>query len=140
MTQNPYQTIIKTLKPIFEYYGGKLEIQTYGVGAIVPDNKNTSDLIALTGNMFKPSVKDFDSALHAYYSSVDKLAAAKSVKCGPLLNYVNDFVRQLKEKSQDNHQTYHILIVLTSTEMEDQQETINQLVEASKLPLSVMFI
>ncbi len=51
---NEYLQAIKSVATILQYYNSTKRIATYGFGAKVVADHDTSDCFALTGNIFNP--------------------------------------------------------------------------------------
>jgi len=56
------------------------------------------------------------------------------------LNYVNEFCAGKSSEESQYNQKYNILLILTDGAIMDLQETVNAVVAASGLPLSIIII
>ena len=59
---------------------------------------------------------------------------------GSILNYVNEFCQGKSAEESQYNQKYNILLILTDGAIMDLQATINSVVAASGLPLSIIII
>lgn len=81
-------------------------------------------------------------ALKVYESTTNKMI--KKIKfhgpsaMAPLIRFVTDFTSF--EKNDKTHQHYTILLVFTNGELSDLQSTIDEVVNAAKTPLSIIFV
>ena len=58
----------------------------------------------------------------------------------PILKYVNDFVRAQSGEISEFNQVYNICLILTDGVINDMNETIAEIVQASDQPLSIIII
>ena len=83
-----------------------------------------------------PDIHTLDNVIRTYHDCIenDKLTFSGPTKFGPLINKV------ISRINKEDIFEYHILMILTDGVLEDLQETIDILVDASLLPLSVIII
>lgn len=79
-----------------------------------------------------PEIEKIDSIIREYYNSFNNLKLDRPFFY-PLINKVIDNIKKEKNK-------YHILLILTVDVIDDKKNTIDDLVEASSLSLSVIII
>lgn len=133
---NDYEKAISTCGKIVGSFDYDQIFPVYGFGAIINSSKNkkTSDCFNLNFEE-NPDISGIDNVLKLYRDCIkeEKLQFSCKAKFAPLLKTVIS-------KIQKDIFEYHILMILTTGRIDDFQETIDILVEASTLPLSVIII
>ena len=71
--------------------------------------------------------------LDAYYNALNQVTFFGPTYFAPFLKSMNSIV-------ENNKQTYHVLLILTDGEITDMDATINEIVKASDLPVSIIII
>ena len=133
---NDYEKAISTCGKIVGSFDSDQIFPVYGFGAIInpSENNETSDCFNLN---FKenPNISGIDNVLKLYRDCIQekKLLFSCKANFAPLLKTV------ISKINEDIFE-YHILMILTTGRIDDFQETINILVEASLRPLSVIII
>ena len=125
---NDYERAIKACGNIIAYYDYDQLFPVYGFGAIVNSSKNKEASMCFNLN-FKdnPDIYTIDNIIKEYHDCIekDKLTFSGPTEFSPI---INTFISRIK----NNHLDYHILMILTDGVIDDLQETIDSLVEASK--------
>ena len=133
---NDYERAIKACGNIIAYYDYDQLFPVYGFGAIVNSSKNKEASMCFNLN-FKdnPDIYTIDNIIKEYHDCIekDKLTFSGPTEFSPIINTV---ISRIK----NNHLDYHILMILTDGVIDDLQETIDSLVEASFTPLSIIII
>jgi hypothetical protein len=93
---------------------------------------------ALNGNICDPECDGLDGVLEAYKNSLNNVDLYGPTYFHKMLNMVNDMAEGL-EVSQQN-QNYMILLIITDGIINDMQESIDQIVRGSSLPLSIIIV
>ena len=133
---NDYEKAISTCGKIVGSFDFDQIFPVYGFGAIInpSENNETSDCFNLN---FKenPNISGIDNVLKLYRDCIQekKLLFSCKANFAPLLKTV------ISKINEDIFE-YHILMILTTGRIDDFQETIDILVEASLRPLSVIII
>ena len=133
---NDYARAIQSCGKIVGHYDSDKLFPVYGFGAIVNSSQNKTPSMCFNLNMTKdPNIKDINNVLKAYY---DCIGYKKVTFSGPAL--FTPLIKEVVSKINKNSYEYHILMILTNGVINDLQQTIDALVEASKLPLSVIIV
>jgi hypothetical protein len=134
MPRNPYDRAILSCASIMANYDYDQLFPVYGFGAII---KETKDLAMCFNINFKedPNIKFVDNIIQEYYSCLDKIDFFHPTLFSPLINHIISEI-----KKEDDISEYHVLMILTDGIIDDFQETVDALVEASFLPLSVIIV
>jgi len=123
---------------ILEYYDNDKQIPLYGFGGKYFQEVN--HCFALNGDIFKPEVAGINGVLQTY----QKVLSRGVELWGP--THFSDVIKQTREycqhikKTQASRLKYTILLILTDGEVTDEQDTIEELVAASDLPLSIVIV
>ena len=133
---NDYARAIQSCGKIVGHYDSDKLFPVYGFGAIVNSSQNKTPSMCFNLNMTKdPNIKDINNVLKAYY---DCIGYKKVTFSGPAL--FTPLIKEVVSRINKNSYEYHILMILTNGVINDLQQTIDALVEASKLPLSVIIV
>jgi hypothetical protein len=81
------------------------------------------------------NISTIDSVLQAYRSAIPYLTFSGPTYFAPIIERLVNHV-----KNEDNNNVYNILMILTDGIINDMDRTIDALVEASYLPISVIII
>ena len=137
MGPNDYERAITSCAKIVGKYDDDQLFPVFGFGAIInsPGEKEASMCFNL--NFSKdPNIYTINNIIKTYHDCIEqeKLTFSGPTKFTPLIKEVI-----LRINKNDLYE-YHILMILTDGVIDDMQETVDILVEASLLPLSVIII
>ena len=154
---NQYEMAIKSCGNIIANYDYNKMFATYGFGGKFYGKQEVDHCFPLNGNENNPEIFGIDGVLKTYREALTKTkifgidgvlktyreALTKTKLHGP--TYFHHFIEKinnkvLKQVEEKNFDIYHILMILTDGIIEDTDATINALVEASFLPISVIII
>ena len=82
-----------------------------------------------------PNIHLIENVIKEYHKALGTVILWGPTHFGNILKVTNNIVKQENDKLK-----YNILMILTDGKLEDPEETINELVEGSFLPLSVIII
>ena len=134
---NDYEKAIISCGSIVGYYDYDQLFPVYGFGAIVNSSgKNESSMCFNLNFEENPDIHTIDNVLKKYHECIEKerLTFSGPTEFAPLIKTVISRI-----DSSDLFE-YHILMILTDGVIDDLQSTIDALVEASELPLSVIIV
>ena len=92
----------------------------------------------MNGNPDDPEIYGIDGILEAYRKVLNNTELWGPTHFHYFIDKLNETVKQ--EIARENYNNYNILMILTDGIIEDMDDTINSLVEASYLPISVIII
>lgn len=122
-----------------QYYDHDKQIPTLGFGACIPPFANKpSHCFALNGDIFNPECDGLDGVIDAYKNTLKNVELYGPTHFGSILELTNDLTESMKV-TQTN-QKYNILLIITDGVINDLQESINQIVRGSSLPLSIIIV
>ena len=134
---NDYEKAIISCGNIVAPYDYDQLFQVYGFGAIIKSSISDKASMCFAINLKdNPDIYTIDNVIKTYHDIIkkDKLTFAGPTEFTPIIKKV--ISRMIKK----NILEYHILMILTDGVIDDLQDTIDILVEASSLPLSVIII
>ena len=134
---NDYYRAIETCGNIFGTYDLYKNFLVYGFGAKINSSSNQKPSMCFNLNFLdNPGIQFIEKVLEKYKECIgqNKITFSGPALFTPLINQV---VSRIDKR---NLFEYHILTILTSGSIGDLQQTIDALVEASSLPLSVIII
>jgi hypothetical protein len=131
-TPNSYEKAIRYCGDIVAYYDYDQLFPVYGFGAIVSGQVNHCFNLNLKED---PNINGIDEVLQFYRKNIPYLKFHGPTMFAPLIERVIKNV-----KNENNPNIYNILMILTDGVINDLNETIDVLVEASFLPISVIII
>ena len=133
---NDYERAIKACGDIVAHYDYDQLFPVFGFGAIINNSQDKEASMCFNLNFEdNPDIYTIDNIIKIYHECIekDKLTFAGPTEFAPIINKV---VSKIKK----NKLEYHILMILTDGVIDDLQDTIDALVEASFEPLSVIII
>jgi hypothetical protein len=133
---NSYERAIRACGNIVAHYDYDQLFPVYGFGAIVNSSPIKEASMCFNLNFEEnPEIYTIDNIIKKYHECIekDKLTFAGPTEFTPIINSVI-------AKIKNNQLEYHILMILTDGVIDDLQETIDALVEASFQPLSIIII
>ena len=135
---NQYETAIRACGDIVAYYDYDQKFPVFGFGGKFYGNPNVDHCFPLNCNPDDPEIYGIDGILQTY-----RTVLSNTQLFGP--TYFHYFIDRLnaqvkEEIARENYNNYNVLMILTDGIIEDMDDTINSLVEASFLPISVIII
>jgi hypothetical protein len=134
---NDYEKAITSCGYIVAYYDYDQLFPVYGFGAKIRDSLNDEVSMCFNLNFTNnPDIYTIGNIIKTYHEVIeqDKLDFSGPTHFTPLIKEV------ISRIDKNNIFEYHILMILTDGVIDDLQDTIDILVEASTLPLSVIII
>ena len=131
-TINNYEKGIKTIFGILSHYTENDDCNVYGFGA---DVKNEFKKIFNINNKEDPNIKGIENIIEEYKKTVHSVSFSGPTYFAPIINEVNNQI-----KKNQNEKNYYILLIISDGAIHDVSETIDSIIESSKLPLSIIII
>ena len=126
---NPYQRVIniigKTLHPFTEIGN----VFAYGFGDIITQDMSVFNITRQEGS----PCKDFREVLDRYNEMVREVQLSGPTSFAPIIRRSMKHVRESGNK-------FHILVIIADGQMEDEGPTVSAIIDASKLPLSIVLV
>jgi copine 5/8/9 len=108
------------------------QLEVAGVDGILQTYKQVKHCFALNGNEQQPEVAGIDGILQTYYKSLKKVKMS-----GP--THFSELLAEATMQSMDSLK-YHVLMIITDGIVNDTEATIDAIVNASDLPLSIVIV
>jgi len=134
---NQYAQAISSICPIVLNYDFDGLVPLYGFGGVAPWTGGTSHCFPLANSGASEEVKGVEGILEAYYSCLETVSLSAPTNFETVIQSVNHKCAVIKEAEQDQ---YVVLLILTDGEISDMPETIEEIVNASELPLSIIIV
>ena len=126
---NPYQRVIsiigKTLHPFTE--AGK--VFAYGFGDVITQDNAVFNIMAKEGT----PCRDFKDVLERYNEMVKDVVLSGPTSFAPI-------IRRSMRHVVESGNKFHILVIIADGQMEDEGPTVSAIIDASKLPLSIVLV
>lgn len=133
---NAYQQAIFEVGEVIQFYDYDKRFPAWGFGGRTMSGV-VSHCFSLNGNDREPEVVEVNGIMAAYTSALHNFALAGPTLFGPVIN----MAAQIASQAVAHHQRkYFVLLILTDGVVTDLQETIDSLVKASDLPLSILIV
>ncbi|KAM5578294.1 protein BONZAI 3-like [Rosa sericea] len=133
---NSYQQAIKQVGEVIQFYDTDKRFPAWGFGARIYGGA-VSHCFNMDGTPTDFEVQGVEGIMSAYSSALRKVSL-----CGPTLfgNVVNRAAEMASQSLSEHNNKYFVLLIITDGILSDLQETIDALVRASDLPLSIMIV
>eukprot|EP00003_Mantamonas_plastica_P007378 TRINITY_DN1618_c3_g1_i1.p1 TRINITY_DN1618_c3_g1~~TRINITY_DN1618_c3_g1_i1.p1 ORF type:complete len:675 (+),score=235.02 TRINITY_DN1618_c3_g1_i1:227-2026(+) len=139
---NKYVTAIESVGRILAEYDDDNRYSVYGFGVASRGEENedrkSKHLVPLNGNSEDPYVDGVDGVVDLYRRTLQQFDIGEEAMFAPLIRKAADMARQV-DNSQDD-QTYYILLIISNGRINDYRETVDAIVDASSLPLSIVIV
>ena len=134
-TKNDYEVAIESCGNVLKYYDADQLFPVYGFGAILPGEEEVSHCFPINFNNEDPNIYLIENILKVYHDCLNKITLHGPTKFSPIIKTVIDDIN-----NRNNIFEYQILMILTDGIIVDLDETIDQIVIGSFLPLSIIII
>ncbi|KAF2074544.1 hypothetical protein CYY_004171 [Polysphondylium violaceum] len=133
---NEYAQAIVSVGSVLTPYDTDGLIGVYGFGASLPNSYATDHCFPMTLTQ-NPEVLGVPGVLDTYYNNITKVSFSGPTYFAPLI----DKAAKIAAKGQSQEQQkYTILMIITDGEITDMDNTIEAIVKASVLPLSIVIV
>ena len=129
---NQYERAIYSCGNIMAYYDYDQLFPCYGFGAKI--NNQPCPLFNLNFQQ-DPNIHLIENIIQEYHKALNIVRLWGPTNFGPIIKTTIDMIRAENDKLK-----YNVLMILTDGMIDDIDETINQIVQGSSLPLSIIII
>lgn len=139
VTNNDIYCDLKNTLEILNYFSNDYVVPVYSFGARLPPFFRTvSNCFSLKRDFFNPFMSNTEEIIDSMNQQIDEqlLRPYKPSMASEIIKLANEAARYLQ--MQKNFKQYYLLVIFTKCEFSDTNLVIEQLVEASELPLSVI--
>lgn len=135
---NEYELAIRAVGDILALYDTDQVFQAYGFGGkLPPDYSTASHCFALNG-MDNPDCVGIDGVLEAYRSALDYVRLSGPTVFSEIIDRVARGVAD--QRVTQASQRYSILLLITDGTINDIEATMEQVIRASRLPISIVIL
>ena len=131
---NEYESVIRMLGGIVSDYDSDKRFPVFGFGGYPAWLNRISHDFALNRNDEDPYIHSYEEIIRTYKSTLSSIALRGPTLFGPILRKQINMINTCREN------VYHILLIITDGELDDLDETIDLIIEGSRLPLSILII
>ena len=141
---NDYEKAIRSCGDILAYYDDDQLFPVFGFGFKFSNQagnnlgKYNNDIYPINCNTSDPNINLIDNVLKEYRQFITQVTLWGPTNFAPMINDLNREVKNNLQNGLVMH--YNILLILTDGQINDMQDTIDALVEASFLPISVIIV
>ncbi|XP_061348498.1 protein BONZAI 3-like [Gastrolobium bilobum] len=134
---NSYQKAIMEVGEVIQFYDSDKRFPAWGFGGKIYGG-TVSHCFNLNGSPGGSEVVGVEGIMNAYASALRNVSLSGPTLFGPVINMAAEMATN--SLSSHNSSKYYVLLIITDGVVTDLQETINALVKASDLPLSVLIV
>ena len=132
---NEYETAIRFCGDIVANYDNDKKFPVYGFGATLHNSSFNKMAFPINFNKKDPEIYTIDNVIKVYHECLKKIDLGYPTEYHHIFKHYIDSVIE-----ENNPNKYNILLFLTDGSYDDRQDTINEIVRASKLPISIIII
>lgn len=133
---NQYEIALRAVLSICQHYNSSKTFEAYGFGAKLPGHHLVSAVFPLDLHSQNASVVGINGVMHAYRHALQNVSLYGPTNFSPI-------IEQVAKKAQrmiNSTARYQILLIITDGIISDMYATINTVISASGLPLSIIII
>uniref|UniRef100_A0A915LL71 C2 domain-containing protein n=1 Tax=Meloidogyne javanica TaxID=6303 RepID=A0A915LL71_MELJA len=134
---NAYTHVLEGVSTTFSRIDKLRRIALLGFGAKLPPSFQFSNLFALNGNLDSPWLRSTSDILNCYKNFSLSLLPFAPTQYSQVIHYV---IKLAKVAQKAQASIHFSLIILTNGQLRDPSDTIDTIVEASFLPISIFFV
>ncbi|XP_029799024.1 copine-5 [Suricata suricatta] len=132
---NAYALALTAVGEIIQHYDSDKMFPALGFGAKLPPDGRVSHEFPLNGNQENPSCCGIDGILEAYHHSLRTVQLYGPTNFAPVVTHVARAAAAVQDGSQ-----YSVLLIITDGVISDMAQTKEAIVNAAKLPMSIIII
>ncbi|XP_075482065.1 protein BONZAI 3 isoform X1 [Primulina tabacum] len=133
---NAYQQAILEVGEVIQFYDSDRRFNAWGFGGRLP-NGSVSHCFNLNGSLTDFEVEGVEGIMAAYASALRNVVLAGPTLFGQVINKAAEIAAH---SVSCRHAKYYVLLIITDGVITDLQETMDSLVRASDLPLSILVV
>ncbi|BFZ19711.1 hypothetical protein BsWGS_22750 [Bradybaena similaris] len=138
---NEYMQAIKAVGDVCQDYDSDKMFPALGFGARIPPSTQVLHEFAINFNAQNPFCAGINGVLAAYANCIQHVQLYGPTNVSPIINHVARFAQAAQqEESAKGAHAYYILLLLTDGVLSDMADTKHAIVQASKLPMSLIIV
>ncbi|XP_037612363.1 copine-3-like isoform X1 [Sebastes umbrosus] len=135
---NEYLTAIQAVGNVIQDYDSNKMFPVFGFGAKLPPSWHVSHEFPINFNPANPFCAGIEGVVQAYQQCLPQLKLWGPTNFAPIINHVACFARQALR--QNIASQYFVLLIITDGVITDMYQTRTAIVEASRLPMSIIIV
>lgn len=133
---NQYEIALRSVLTICQHYNSSKTFEAYGFGAKLPNHQTVSAVFPLDLNRQSSSVVGINGVMNAYRHALQNVTLYGPTNFSPIIVEVANKAQKMMKTTA----RYQILLIITDGIISDMYATINTVINASGLPLSIIII
>ncbi|XP_056220307.1 copine-3-like isoform X1 [Seriola aureovittata] len=135
---NEYLAAIWAVGNVIQDYDSDKMFPAFGFGAQIPPTWQVSHEFPINFNASDPFCAGIEGVVSAYQQCLPQVKLYGPTNFSPIINHVAHFGRQALQ--QETASQYFVLLIITDGVITDMDETRQAIVNASRLPLSIIIV
>ncbi|XP_064487021.1 copine-8-like isoform X2 [Ornithodoros turicata] len=132
---NAYMMAIRAVGDVIQDYDYDKMFPALGFGARLPPDGTISHEFFLNGHPTDPYCAGVEGILEAYQRTLHSVQLYGPTNFAPVINHVAKFARTYRDGAN-----YFVLLVITDGVISDMPQTMEAIVQASSLPMSIIIV
>ncbi|XP_071369123.1 copine-3-like isoform X2 [Centroberyx affinis] len=135
---NEYLAAIWAVGSVIQDYDSDKMFPVFGFGAQLPPTWQVSHEFPINFNPSDPFCAGIEGVVYAYKQCLPQVKLYGPTNFAPIINHVAQFGRQAIQ--QETASQYYVLLIITDGVITDMDQTRNAIVNASRLPMSIIIV
>ncbi|XP_029313216.1 copine-3-like isoform X2 [Cottoperca gobio] len=135
---NEYLAAIWAVGNVIQDYDSDKMFPAFGFGAMLPPSWKVSHEFPINFNPSDPFCAGIEGVVQAYQQCLPQVKLYGPTNFSPIVNHVAQFGRQAMQ--QETASQYFVLLIITDGVITDMDETRSAIVNASRLPMSIIIV
>ncbi|XP_067433858.1 copine-3-like isoform X2 [Thunnus thynnus] len=135
---NEYLSAIWAVGSVIQDYDSDKMFPVFGFGAKIPPTWQVSHEFPINFNPSNPFCEGIEGVVTAYQQCLPQVKLYGPTNFSPIINHVAHFGRQALQQQTANQ--YFVLLIITDGVITDMDETRSAIVNASRLPMSIIIV
>uniref|UniRef100_A0A1A8D9Y2 Copine-3 n=1 Tax=Nothobranchius kadleci TaxID=1051664 RepID=A0A1A8D9Y2_NOTKA len=135
---NEYLAAIWAVGNVIQDYDSDKMFPAFGFGAQIPPTWQVSHEFPLNFNASNPFCAGIEGVVQAYRACLPQVKLYGPTNFSPIINHVACFAKQALQQTTASQ--YYVLLIITDGVITDMDETRNSIVNASRLPMSIIIV
>ncbi|XP_034718579.1 copine-3-like isoform X1 [Etheostoma cragini] len=135
---NEYLAAIWAVGNVIQDYDSDKMFPAFGFGAQVPPSWQVSHEFPINFNPSNPFCAGIEGVVQAYQQCLPQVKLYGPTNFSPIINHVANF--GLQALKQETASQYFVLLIITDGVITDMDQTLSAIVNASRLPMSIIIV
>ncbi|XP_056290365.1 copine-3-like isoform X2 [Pseudoliparis swirei] len=135
---NEYLAAIWAVGNVIQDYDSDKMFPAFGFGALIPPSWQVSHEFPINFNPANPFCAGIEGVVQAYQQCLPQVKLYGPTNFSPIINHVAQFGKQARQ--QETASQYFVLLIITDGVITDMDETRSAIVNASRLPMSIIIV